>query len=107
MPAKSRSILSRLWGWPVRWDSDKARRNLAKHGLSFGDAESVLRDPLAIMAPDVVHSLHEPRFRVTGCDARGGLLVVIIAIDTSATIIRLISARRPTRRERHAYEGKP
>jgi uncharacterized DUF497 family protein len=74
-----------------------------KHGVSFQDAGSVIRDPLQIVTVDETHSDHEERLRVIGSTQDGRLLVVVVA--TSATgIIRLISARRPTRRERHAYE---
>lgn len=91
-----------MWDRPVRWDPKKARRNLAKHGVSFGEAEAVLHDPLAIVEPDVSHSQHELRFRITGADRRGRIVVAVFAVDESATI-RILSARRPTRRERHAY----
>jgi uncharacterized DUF497 family protein len=66
----------------------------------------VLRDPLRIVVPDAAHSTLEERYRVIGMATAGRLLVVIVAIDGGDTI-RLISARRPTRRERHAYENSP
>jgi uncharacterized protein len=93
-----------LWDRPVRWDSDKARRNLSRHGVSFWEAETVLRDPLRSVVADVAHSVDEDRYRVIGMSLLGRLLVVIVAFDEAGTM-RLISARRPTRRERHEYEN--
>jgi uncharacterized protein len=74
--------------------------------VAFWEAATVLRDPLRIVAPDVAHSTMEDRYRIIGMTTAGKLLVVIVAIDTGDTI-RVISARRPTRRERHAYENCP
>ena len=34
------------------WDNEKARLNLAKHGIDFGDARTVFLDPLAYIAID-------------------------------------------------------
>jgi len=65
----------------------------------------VLRDPLALLEADETHSLSEDRFRLTAMAATGRLLIVIVAVDETGTI-RIISARRPTRRERHAYESQ-
>ncbi len=87
------------------WDQDKDRRNIAKHGVSLREAETVLVDPLAVLGVDTTHSTHEDRFRLIGTASTGRLLVVIVAADARGTI-RLVSARRPTRRERHEYEDR-
>ena len=105
LAAKPHSIPSWLWE-RVGWDSEKARQNAAKHGVSFVNAEDVVRDPLSIVTTDVAHSVDEERYRATGMTEHGCLLVVVFAVDPRG-IIRLISARRPTRRERHDYEGGP
>ena len=86
------------------WDSEKARQNAAKHGVSFVDAEGVVRDPLQLVEADESHSWTEDRLRVIESTRSGRLLALIVAVDPAGTI-RLISARRPTRRERHDYEG--
>jgi uncharacterized DUF497 family protein len=101
-PAKARGLPSSQWD-DVRWDRDKARRNRAKHGVSYWEAQTVLRDPLRSVVLDEAHSTLEDRYHVTGASTTGRILVVIVALD-QAGIIRVISARRPTRRERHAYE---
>ena len=60
------------------------------------------RDPLSITILDPGHSEDEDRFILTGRSSTGRLLVVIHTDDGSA--IRIISARRATRREQRAYE---
>ena len=87
------------------WDQDKDRQNIIKHGVSLREAETVLVDPLAAVSVDAINSTHEDRFRLIGTASTGRLLIVIVAADARGTI-RLVSARRPTRRERHEYEDR-
>ena len=85
------------------WDAVKAAANLEKHGVSFAEASTVFLDPLAATWPDPDRSQSEDRFITLGMSADSRLLFVAhqeIADDQ----IRIISARRATRRERHAYE---
>lgn len=84
------------------WSREKARANLAKHGVSFGEAASVFEDPLAATYADLPHSEDELRFVTVGRSRRGRLLVVVHTEPDSETI-RIISTRRATPRERHAY----
>ena len=77
--------------------------NLAKHGVSFGEAETILRDPFIVVDVDEGHSSDEERLRATGLSDRRRLVVGIFALDRPGRL-RLISARRATKRERHAYE---
>jgi uncharacterized DUF497 family protein len=62
-------------------------------------------DMLAKVTPDVAHSVGEERLRVTGTSDRGRLLVVVVA-ELDDDTVRLISAWRPSRRERHGYEDR-
>jgi uncharacterized DUF497 family protein len=87
----------------IEWDTDKANRNLSKHAVDFEEAATVLFDPLAIHRIDEPHSAAELRFAVVGVSLAGRALVVIYTDDGST--IRLISARRATKRERHEYES--
>ncbi len=48
------------------WDANKAESNLAKHGVSFGEAATVFGDPLSITIPDPAHSQTEARFIILG-----------------------------------------
>jgi hypothetical protein len=52
------------------WDPDKARRNLAKHGVSFEEARTVFDDPLFIMFVDEEHSVDEERYITLGLSSR-------------------------------------
>jgi uncharacterized DUF497 family protein len=88
------------------WDRDKARENLPKHGVSFEEASTVFRDPLARAVPDLGHSAQEERWVTIGFSNQGRLVRVVhvdIEADEELTI-RIISARLPNRRERNAYE---
>lgn len=83
------------------WDRDKAAANLRKHRVDFREASTVLHDPLSTTFPDPA-SEGEQRFVTIGTSALGHLLVV--AHTDRGDTIRLISARRATRRERRFYE---
>jgi uncharacterized DUF497 family protein len=84
------------------WDDNKARINLAKHRISFEEASTVFGDPLSLTIADPEHSEVEERFIIIGQSHQGKLLVVVHT--ERGDNIRIISARRATRRERKAYE---
>ena len=86
------------------WDLQKAAKNLAKHGVSFEDAATVFGDPLGRIESDPRHSLSEERFVLVGLSRGQRFLAVMFADRRDA--IRLISARRATRRERREYEER-
>ena len=83
------------------YDPAKAVANMAKHRVSFADAEGVFFDPFAITVPDP-DSTNEGRFVTLGLGSNGELFVVVWT--ERGDTIRLISARRPTRKERFDYE---
>ena len=70
--------------------------------MGFHEAATVLEDPLSATFPDEGHSVEEPRFVTIGTSELGRLLVVAHADDGDT--IRIINARRATRREREFYE---
>ena len=84
------------------WDANKARSNLAKHGVSFEEAATVFGDPLSLTIPDPAHSRVENRFIIIGQSHQRELLVVVHT--ERGDNIRVISARRASKRERKAYE---
>ena len=84
------------------WDENKARSNLAKHGVSFEEATTVFGDPLSLTIPDPAHSQAEDRFIVLGYSHQRKLLVVVHTERGDS--IRIISARRASRRERKNHE---
>ena len=80
------------------WDEAKARANTRKHrGVDFADAVAVFDDGAAVTIPDE-DSVDEERWVTIGTDGFGRLLVVVYT--WRGLNIRLISARRATRRER-------
>ena len=85
-----------------QWDLTKAAANLKKHRIDFQEAATVLEDPLSTTFADEVHSTEENRFVTIGASDQGRVLVV--AHTERNDTIRLISARRATRRERAFYE---
>ena len=85
-----------------KFDPDKARVNFKKHGVSFSDAEGVLEDPLAITVEDP-DAQGERRYISIGLGSAGELLV--LAWTERDDQCRMISARRPTRKERKHYES--
>ena len=84
------------------WDPRKADSNLKKHGVSFQEAASVLGDTLSITYYDPDHSAREHRFITVGT-ARAGRVLIVAHTDRGDNI-RIISARKTTRRERRYYE---
>ncbi len=87
-----------------QWDDAKARGNVAKHGTSFEEAQTVFDDPLARIFADPNHSASESRWIIIGYSDRGRLLLISFAEDDEA--IRLISARSADRRERKRHENE-
>jgi uncharacterized protein len=85
-----------------QWDPEKAIANLEKHGVSFTEASTVFSDPLYLMFHDPDHSLGEKRFVILGESGKRRLLVV--SYTERRGTVRIISARRATRKERNAYE---
>lgn len=84
------------------WDARKAAANRKKHGVSFEEASTALRDPLAATGADPDHSQGESRWITFGV-ADSGRLVVVAHTDGDG-IVRIISARLATRVERRLYE---
>ena len=84
------------------WDPEKAAANIRRRRVSFNEAATVLEDPLSTTFPNEAHSEDEMRFVTVGVSQRGRLLVV--AHTERNDTIRIISARRATRRERAFYE---
>ena len=84
------------------WDKNKAASNLAKHKVSFEEVATVFGDPLSDTFDDPDHSAEERRFLIIGHSETGRLLFVSHTDD--GEIVRIISAREPTRTERESYE---
>jgi uncharacterized DUF497 family protein len=89
-------------GLRFAWDDHKARLNLGNHGVSFDEAAMVFFDPLARIFDDEAHSLEEPREIIIGHSSEDRLL--LICFTERGGVIRIISARKATRKERTEYE---
>jgi hypothetical protein len=83
------------------WDSSKAAANLKKHRVAFTEAATVFLDPLALTYKDPDHSEGEQRFMTLGESTRGR--VILVAHLDHGDRIRIISARRATRKEAYEY----
>jgi hypothetical protein len=85
----------------IEWDSEKAASNLKKHGVSFGEAATSLLDPAALAQEDSA-AKGDPRWVLIGLSARARLLTVVYTLRPDDRI-RLISARKATRKEAAYY----
>jgi len=86
------------------WDKNKARINLAKHKVSFEEAQSVFDDDNARLIFDPDHSENEDRFILLGLSCSLKILTVVHCYKDEDNIIRLISARKATNREIKNYK---
>jgi len=84
------------------WDFNKAKTNLEKHSVSFEEASTAFRDPLSLTIDDPLHSRDEKRLVLIGMSYNNHLLVVVHT--ERGDNIRIISARKATKKERKYYE---
>ena len=85
------------------WDRRRARSNLAKHGVSFEEAQTVFLDEYARLIDDPDHSDEEERFVLLGYSYQARCLIVNHCYREPNSVIRLISARRATSQEEVLY----
>ena len=83
------------------WNGQKAIENLTKHGIAFETACEVFFDPSSISEDASVEE--EARMALIGKSLRDSLLY-IVHLERDGTQIRVISARKATKRERRIYE---
>lgn len=86
------------------WDQKKNKSNEKKHGIAFEEAQSVFFDEHAIEFFDSDHSNKEDRFILLGLSARLRVLIVCHCYRKENAMIRIISARKATRKEKKYYE---
>ena len=84
------------------WDKNKAEANLSRHEVPFDEAKTVFDDPLYIDFYDPDHSDEEERYIVIGKSQQHRILIVSYTERNNK--VRLISARKATRKEREDYE---
>lgn len=83
----------------------KAAINLKKHGVSFEEAQTVFYDDFAVQFFDEPNSSDEDRFLMLGMSSNARLLLVCHCERDSGQLIRIISARKATKRESTFYPG--
>ena len=87
------------------WNETKAQANLLKHKISFNEATSVFSDDNARLIYDPDHSLEEERFLLLGISYKLKILIVVHCMKNENNEIRIISARKASKKEQKQYRG--
>jgi uncharacterized protein len=85
------------------WDEGNIRKSAEKHDVGTREAEQAFLDPRLLILADETHGGDEERFHAYGQSASGRLLLVSFTLRRNNTMIRVISARSMSRRERQRY----
>ena len=85
-----------------QWDVGNADKNWEAHQVAQAECEQVFFNRPVYVAPDLGHSQREPRYALLGRTYEGRLLAVVFTIR--GTLVRVISARNMSRRDRRTYE---
>ena len=86
------------------WDERKNKANRTRHGVWFEEAQSVFDDPHGRLFHDPEHSEEEERFILLGISSAARPLVVVHCYRESEELVRIISARKATKKEVRLYE---
>ena len=89
--------------YSFEWDENKNLKNISKHGISFEEARTVFFDEQAILFDDPQHSDYEARFLLLGMSETANICIVCHCYRESDTVIRIISARKATKKEVEQY----
>ena len=85
------------------WDYNKNEINKQKHNVSFEETATVFQDEDALLISDPDHSQAEDRFIIMGYSNQANMLVVCHCYRQDDKLIRIISARKATKRESGWY----
>ncbi len=88
------------------WAENKNKTNQRKHDVSFEEAQYVFYDQNARLIHDPEHSVEEDRYIILGFGSKSRLLVVMHAYREDDEVIRIISARKATKKETAYYQRK-
>jgi uncharacterized protein len=88
------------------WNPSKAAANLKNHGVAFEEAQTVFFDEFAVQFYDEGHSSEEDRFLLLGLSTNANLLLVCHCERGDGEVIRIISARKATKRESSFYRSR-
>jgi uncharacterized DUF497 family protein len=101
---KGQDISYELNGQMFIWNSEKAKSNMEKHGISFEEAASVFLIDGTEEFEDEEHSDNEERLIVIGLSKELRVLTVVHCWRENETVIRIISARKATKLEQKLWE---
>jgi len=87
-----------------QWDEGNALKSAAKHGVTQGEAEQVFFNVPLLVAEDLGHSQAERRLHALGNTDAGRRIHITFVLRSG--LIRVISARDMSRKERSQYEQK-
>ncbi|MFZ3138793.1 MAG: BrnT family toxin [Thermodesulfovibrionales bacterium] len=90
-----------------RWDTNKSKENLKKHGVSFEEAAEVFDDPLHVSILDKRFDYFDERWITIGSLKKGSIIVaghLYYLTENGNEIIKIITARKATKKERQEYE---
>ena len=86
------------------WDNKKAQSNEIKHKITFEEAKTVFDDENARLIYDPDHSIDEDRFIMLGLSYKLKILTVVHCYRDNENNIRIISARKSTKKEQKQYK---
>lgn len=87
------------------WNEEKNASNKRKHGISFEEALTVFLSAPLFVFHDPDHSTEENRYIAFGFSVSSNVLAVVHCENESGKIVRIISARKATRREQNKFFG--
>ncbi|MCY4468529.1 MAG: BrnT family toxin [Thiotrichales bacterium] len=87
-----------------QWDQGNARKSTDKHGVSQTEAEQMFGNESLVVVEDDGHSQSEQRFHALGVSVAGRRLHVTFTLRAKGTLIRVISARDMSRKERIIHD---
>ncbi len=93
--------LKRIAGFD--WDHGNSRKSTDKHGVSQAEAEQVFLNTPLLLLPDVGHSATEQRYHAYGKTHAGPFLQIAFTLRQDATLLRIISVRPMSAKERTRY----
>ena len=91
-------------GVAFEWDEGNADKNWERHAVADYECEEVFFNQPIVVRHDPTHSRHETRYYALGRTDQDRLLFVAVTVRRS--LIRVISAREMTRKERRIYEAE-
>ena len=103
-PANSAHSVTPPGNLRFEWNEEKNASNRQKHRVSFEEAQTVFYDDRALLIADPDHSEAEDRFILLGVSSAARILVVVHSYRDSDSMIRIISARKATKKEVRFYE---